>query len=85
MSFTSIDPTRVDQIVDALSAMLQRRLIARELEALKQFTIVPEQVDDIVLAAINISLNLEDERLATEIPPLSIDEEPMHPKSVKAA
>ncbi len=85
MSFTSFDPDRVDQIVEALSAMLLRRSIARELEALKQFTIVPEQVDDIVLAAINVSLNLEDEQLASEIPPLTIDHEPAHPKAAQAA
>jgi len=79
------DPDRVDQIVETLSAMLQRRSIARELETLKQFAVMPEQVDEIVLAAINASLNLEDERIAAEIPPLSIDQQPVHPKAVQAA
>ncbi len=86
MSFTSFDPNRVDQIVESLAAMLQRRSIARELEALKQFTIVPEQVDEIVLAAINISLNLKDEDLGRrDIPQLRIDELPMHPAAAEAA
>jgi hypothetical protein len=85
MSFTSFDPNRVDQIVESLAAMLQRRSIARELEALKLFTIVPEQVDELVLAAINISLNLEDEDLSDAIPQLRIDELPMHPAAAEAA
>jgi hypothetical protein len=85
MSFTSFDPNRVDQIVEALSAMLQRRSIARELESLKQFAVIPEQVDELVLAAINTSLNLEDAGLAAGIPQLRIDEQPMHPKAAKAA
>jgi len=84
-SFTSFDPNRVDQIVETLSAMLQRRSIARELASLRQFAVVPEQVDELLLAAINTSLNLDDERLAAEIPPLRIDEEPAHPKAAKAA
>lgn len=85
MSFPPFDPDRVDQIVDALSAMLLRRSIARELESLKQFTVIPEQVDEIVLAAVNASLNLEDERLATGIPSLSIDDRSVHPKATRAA
>ena len=85
MSFTSFDPNRVDQIVESLAAMLQRRSIARELEALKLFTIVPEQVDELVLAAINISLNLKDEDLADAIPQLRIDELPMNPAAAEAA
>lgn len=85
MSFTSFDPDRVDQIVETLAAMLQRRSIARELETLKQFAVMPEQVDEIVLAAINTSLNLEDERLAADIPDISIDFEPMRSKAARAA
>jgi hypothetical protein len=84
MSF-SFDPNRVDQIVESLASMLQRRSIARELETLKRFAVVPEQVDEIVLAAINASLSLEDESLASEIPQLRIDGEPMHPTAAKAA
>jgi DNA-directed RNA polymerase subunit F len=84
-SFSSFDPNRVDQIVETLAAMLQRRSIARELETLKQLAIMPEQVDEIILAAINASLNLEDEHLATEIPEIRIDFEPMHPKAARAA
>jgi hypothetical protein len=85
MSFTSFDPDRIDQIVESLAAMLQRRSIARELESLRQFAVVPEQVDELVLAAINASLNLEDDRLAAGIPQLRIDEQPMHPRAAKAA
>jgi hypothetical protein len=79
MSFASFDPSRVDQIVESLSAMLQRRSIARELQALKQVTVTPEHVDEIVLAAINVSLNLEDESLANEIPSLRIDNASVKP------
>ena len=68
----SFDPNRVDQIVETLAAMLQRRSIARELETLKRFVVQPEQIDELLVAAINTSFNLEDERLAAEIPPLSI-------------
>jgi hypothetical protein len=85
MSFTSFDPNRVDQIVETLAAMLQRRSIARELDALKQFAVIPEQVDELVLAAIDAGLNLEDERLAAEIPEIRIDFEPLHPKAARAA
>jgi hypothetical protein len=85
MSFTAFDPNRIDQIVESLAAMLQRRSIARELEALKQLTFAPEQVDELVLAAINVSLNLDDEDLAAAIPQLRIDEQPMHPTAARAA
>ena len=85
MSFASFDPSRVDQIVASLSAMLQRRSIARELQTLKQFAVMPEQVDEIVLAAINVSLNLEDESLASDIPQLRIDSPSMHSTAAKAA
>jgi len=84
-SFKSFDADRIDQIVETLSAMLQRRSIARELETLRQFAVVPEQVDELVLAAITTSLNLEDETLASEIPQLRIDEQPMYPKAAQAA
>jgi hypothetical protein len=85
MSFVAFDPNRIDQIVETLASMLQRRSIARELETLKQLAIVPEQVDELVLAAVNASLNLEDERLATDIPEIRIAFEPMHPKAARAA
>ena len=85
MSFTSFDPDRVDQIVETLAAMLQRRSIARELETLKQFAIFPAQIDELLLAAINASLNLEDEDLAAEIPLLRIDEQLVPPKANQAA
>jgi len=85
MSFTSFDPDRVDQIVETLAAILQRRSIARELETLKQFAVFPEQIDELLLAAINASLNLEDERLAAEIPEISIAFEPLHPNGARAA
>jgi hypothetical protein len=84
-TFAAFDPSRIDQIVESLSAMLQRRSIARELESLKQFAIVPEHVDEIVFAAINASVNLDDESLAGEIPQLRIDTTPMHPTAAKAA
>ena len=85
MSFTSFDPDRVDRIVGTLAAMLQRRSIVRELETLKQFAIFPEQIDEILLAAINASLNLEDEDVAAEVPTLRIDQRAVHPKSSEAA
>ena len=85
MSFTGFDSNRVDRIVQTLAAMLQRRSIARELEALKHFAIFPEQIDELLLAAINASLNLEDEHLAAQIPEISIAFEPMHPNSARAA
>ena len=85
MSFVAFDPNRIDQIVESLSTMLQRRSIARELESLKQFAVVPEQVDELVLAAINASLNLEDDRLAADVPEIRIAFEPMHPKAARAA
>jgi hypothetical protein len=85
MSFTAFDPNRIDQIVESLAAMLQRRSIARELESLRQFSVAPEQVDELVLAAINVSLNLEDEDLAAAIPQLRIDDQPVHPKAAQAA
>jgi hypothetical protein len=66
-----LDLDRVDQIVDALGAMLQRRAIARELEALKRFAVEPEAIDDIVMAAIHASLCLEDERLGPDASELS--------------
>jgi hypothetical protein len=84
MSFAAFDPSRIDQIVENLSAMLQRRSIARELEALKQFAVTPEHVDEIVLAAINVSLNLEDVSLVTDIPQLRIDN-PSTKSAAKAA
>jgi hypothetical protein len=85
VSFTTFDPDRVDQIVETLASMLQRRSIARELESLRQFAVIPEHVDELVLAAINTSLNLEDERLAAEISDISIDLEPMRSKAARAA
>lgn len=78
----SFDPARVDQIVETLAAMLQRRSIARELENLKRFAVAPEQIDELLVAAINTSFNLEDEPLA-ELPPLDI--ETSRPKAAKAA
>ena len=85
MSFTAFDPDRVDQIVETLAAMLQRRSIARELESLKHFAIFPEQIDELLLAAINTSLNLEDEHLAADIPEISIAFEPTRPNGARAA
>lgn len=85
MSLTSFDPNRVDQIVATLGALLQRRSIARELDTLKQFAIFPEQIDELLLAAINASLNLEDEQLAAEIPEISIAFGPMGPNGARAA
>jgi hypothetical protein len=84
-SFTSFDPSRVNQIVTTLGAMLQRRSIARELERLKKFAIFPEQIDELLLAAINASLSLEDEALAAEVPEISIASEPMRPNGARAA
>jgi hypothetical protein len=85
MSFTAFDPSRVDQIVDTLAAMLQRRSIARELENLKHFAILPEQIDELLLAAINASLNLEDEHLAAGIPEITIAFESVRPNGARAA
>jgi hypothetical protein len=84
-SFAAFDPNRIDQIVESLSAMLQRRSIARELETLKQFAVVPEQVDEIVLAAINASIDLDDESLARDVPQLRIDTKPTQPTAAEAA
>jgi hypothetical protein len=84
MALNAFDPNRVDQIVATLGAMLQRRSIAREIETQKQFAIFPEQIDELLLAAINASLSLEDERLAAEIPEISIAVEPMHPNGARA-
>ncbi len=81
----SFDPTRIDQIVETLAALRQRRSIARELETLKQFAVVPEQIDEVVLAAINVGLNLEDEGLAAAIPEIHIDFEQKRPKVDRAA
>jgi hypothetical protein len=53
--------------IETRATMLQRRSITRELETLKQFAGVPEQVDERVLAAIHTSLNLEDERIAAPL------------------
>jgi len=75
----SFDPNRVDQIVETLAAMLQRRSIARELEKLRGFIVQPEQIDELLVAAINTSFNLEDERIAADVPRLSI--ETAHPKA----
>jgi len=80
MSFV---PNRVDQIVETLATMLQRRSIARELENLKRFVVQPEQIDELLAAAINTSFDLEDGRLAAEIPPLAIAT--ADPKPAKAA
>lgn len=85
MSFTAFDPNRIDQIVESLAAMLQRRSIARELDSRRQISVIPEQVDEIVLAAINVSLSLDDEDLAAAIPQLRIDEQPVHPTAAQAA
>jgi len=81
----SFDPNRVDQIVGTLAAMLQRRSIARELETLKQLAVFPEQIDELLIAAINASLSLEDEEEPAEMPPLRIDERRVQPKSSEAA
>ena len=85
MSLTSFDPYRVDRIVETLAAMLQRRSIARELESLKHFAIFPEQIDELLLAAINASLNLEDEHLAAGIPEISIAFDSVRPNGARAA
>ena len=54
----SFDPTRIDQIVEPLAALRQRRSMVREFETMRQFAVVPEQIDEVVLAAINVGLNL---------------------------
>ena len=78
----TLDLDRVNHIVDALAAMLRRRGIARELETLKRYAVEPEQIDELLLAAIGASLVLEDERLPGQIPPLSIAP---HPEAAQAA
>ncbi|HEV8016303.1 MAG TPA: hypothetical protein VGP48_12265 [Stellaceae bacterium] len=67
-----LDLDRVDQIVDAVGAMLQRRAIARELETLKRYTVEPETIDELVMAAIHASLCLDDERLPRDGSELSL-------------
>jgi hypothetical protein len=67
------DLDRVDRIVEILGTMLQRRTIARELESLKHFAVEPEQIDELVLAAINASLCLDDDHLAGEPPRLLLE------------
>lgn len=59
-----LDLDRIDQIIGTFATMLNRRTIARELEELKRFAAEPEQVDELVLAAIQTSFCLDDERLA---------------------
>lgn len=68
-----LDLDRVDQIVDALSAMMRRRAIARQLETLREMTAEPETINEIILAAINASLRLGDDRADTpgQYPPVN--------------
>lgn len=65
-----LDIDRVNQILKALQAMLQRRAIAHRLDELRRFTAEPEQVDEIVLAAIAASLALNEESPAGSAPGL---------------
>lgn len=60
----TLDRERVDHIVAALATLLEHRSIGLRLEELKRFIVDPEQVDELVLAAIQRSLSLEDEPLA---------------------
>lgn len=59
-----LDLNRIDRIIDTFAAMLQRRSIARELEDLRRFAVEPEQIDELVLAAIQASFCLDDGGLA---------------------
>ncbi|HLI20517.1 MAG TPA: hypothetical protein VKV32_05340 [Stellaceae bacterium] len=68
-----LDLDRIDQIIGAFATILNRRTIARELEELKRFTVEPEQIDEQVLAAIQASFCLDDDRLARETPRLSLE------------
>jgi hypothetical protein len=85
MSFVAFDPARIDRIVENLSAMLQRRSIARELQALRQLAVVPEQIDETVLAAINVSFNLDDDSLVAETSDIGIDFAPIQSTAARAA
>jgi hypothetical protein len=67
------DLDRIDQVVDALGEMLQRRAIAREIETLTRLTAEPEPIDHIVPAAINVGLCREGDRLAAAAPRLPLE------------
>lgn len=67
-----LDLNRIDRIIDTFAAMLQRRSIARELEDLKRLAVEPEQIDELVLAAIQASFCFDDERIV-DAPRLSLD------------
>jgi hypothetical protein len=58
---------QVDRIMQAMEMMMRRRSVARSLETIERYGVEPEQIDDIILAAINASLCLTsdgDDRVA---------------------
>lgn len=65
-----LDLDRIDQIIGTFATMLNRRTIARELEELKRFAVQPEQIDELILAAIQTSFDFDDDRLVSETPRL---------------
>lgn len=68
-----LDLDRIDQIIGTFATMLNRRTIARELDELKRFAAAPEQIDELVLAAIQTSFDFDDDRLVRETPRLVLE------------
>jgi hypothetical protein len=48
----------LDRAMNALEMMMRRSSVSRSLETIKRYAVVPEQIDDVILAAINASLCL---------------------------
>jgi hypothetical protein len=74
MTTMPLDLDRIDQIIGTFAAMLNRRTIVRELEELRRFAVQPEQIDELVLAAIQTSFYLDDDRLVRETPHLNLED-----------
>jgi hypothetical protein len=49
----------VNRIIDALETMMRMTSVSRSLDAIKRYGIEPEQIDEVILAAINASLCLD--------------------------
>ena len=62
-----LDLNQVDRIMQAMGVMMRCRSLTRSLETIKRYGIEPEQIDDVIVAAINASLCLtsdSDDRVA---------------------
>lgn len=51
-------PASVTRIIDALETMMRSSSVSRSLETIKRYSVEPEHIDDVILAAINASLCL---------------------------